>query len=182
MPRGFRLPSDYTDDVGQPSVLWRPLQLDYGKLSRGHGYYAAALLAPGQTAVTATAELASIAQDLTKRGQYRSSMRFTAFAVPFDEEIRGPLVSEAPGQRRDAHATNAERHNETVAELSQVDRVGDGQVLDEAHRAPAVEIRRRIFDPHVRERDARRRIERFGWRTNRQRIRDALCFNHQRAS
>jgi predicted permease len=61
-------------------------------LNRGnHGYYAAAVLAPGQSAATATAELHSIAQRLTNEGQYPEAMKFTAFAVGLDEEIRGEV-------------------------------------------------------------------------------------------
>jgi putative ABC transport system permease protein len=91
MPRGFRLPTDYTDDVTEPTELWRPAQIDETRMSRSHGYNAAALLAPGQTARTASEELAAIARQLTQRGEYRETMHFTAFARTVDEEIRGPL-------------------------------------------------------------------------------------------
>lgn len=91
MPPGFRLPTDFTDDVADPSQFWRPLQLDMKALSRGHGLYAAARLAPGQSAASATAELAAIARALTARGEYRPEMRFTAFALTLDDEIRGPM-------------------------------------------------------------------------------------------
>ena len=91
MPQGFRLPTDYTDDVTDPTEAWRPAQIDETTLSRSHGYNAAALLAPGQSARTASEELAAIARQLTQRGDYRETMHFTAFARTFDEEIRGPL-------------------------------------------------------------------------------------------
>ena len=57
--------------------------------ARNHGFYAAAMLAPGQTAATATEELRAIAPRLTEQGAYPAAMKFTAFAVPLDEEIRG---------------------------------------------------------------------------------------------
>jgi predicted permease len=88
MPKGFRLPTDFTADAAEPTQLWRPLRL--GKVNRGaHTFYAAAVLAPGQTAETATAELRAITQSLTERGEYDARMQFSAFAVGFDEEIRG---------------------------------------------------------------------------------------------
>ena len=89
MPDGFRLPTDFTEDAAEPSELWRPLQIDETQLSRSHGFYAAAILAPGQTAATATDELHAIATQLTREGAYPEAMKFTAFAVPLDEEIRG---------------------------------------------------------------------------------------------
>ena len=91
MPRGFRLPSDYTEEVSDPTELWRPAQIDEQTLSRAHGYHAAALLAPGATGQTATQELSSIAQQLTAQGFYPPTMQFTAFAVSLEDEIRGPL-------------------------------------------------------------------------------------------
>lgn len=89
MPEGFRLPTDFKDDAAEPTQLWRPQQIDEQNLSRNHGFFGAAVLAPGQTAATATAELASIAARLTEQGAYPPAMKFTAFAVPLDEEIRG---------------------------------------------------------------------------------------------
>ncbi len=90
MPEGFRLPTDFTAEAAEPTQLWRPIQWDPASLSRGnHGYFAAAVLAPGQTAATATAELGAIAARLTEQGAYPPAMQFTAFAVPLDEEIRG---------------------------------------------------------------------------------------------
>ena len=68
MPDGFRLPTDFTVDAAEPTQLWRPVQMDATNLIRGsHGFYAAAVLAPGQTAATATAELQSITRQLTSR-------------------------------------------------------------------------------------------------------------------
>ncbi|MEO8682174.1 MAG: ABC transporter permease [Vicinamibacterales bacterium] len=89
MPEGFRLPTDFTDDAAEPTQLWRPQQIDETQLSRSHGLFGAAILAPGQSAATATAELQSIAAQLTEKGAYPAAMKFTAFAVPLDEEIRG---------------------------------------------------------------------------------------------
>jgi predicted permease len=92
MPEGFRLPSDFTQDASEPTQLWRPLRTDPARLNRSnHGFYAAAVLAAGQTPETATAELQTITRRLTEQGAYPAPMQFTAFAVGIDEEIRGEL-------------------------------------------------------------------------------------------
>src|SRR5262245_15790742 len=89
MPDGFRLPTDFTVDAAEPSELWRAIQFDMARLERGsHGYYGAAVLAPGQTAATASDELRALTRRWTEQGLYPEAMRFTAFAVPVDEEIR----------------------------------------------------------------------------------------------
>jgi predicted permease len=92
MPKGFKLPTDFTADAAEPTQLWRPFQMNMQSLTRGnHGYYAAAVLAPGQTAATASEELRAITQRLTEQGDYPAAMQFSAFAVGLDEEIRGEL-------------------------------------------------------------------------------------------
>jgi predicted permease len=90
MPEGFRLPTDFTEDAAEPSELWRPLQMDMANLERGsHGYYGAAVLAPGATPATATEELRALTRRMTEQGLYPEPMRFSAFAVSVDDEIRG---------------------------------------------------------------------------------------------
>ena len=92
MPEGFRLPTDFTDEAAEPTQLWRPMQWDPANLQRGnHGFYAVATLASGQTAASATDELRAIAQRLTEQGAYPVQMKFSAFAVSLDEEIRGSV-------------------------------------------------------------------------------------------
>ncbi|HUE87578.1 MAG TPA: ABC transporter permease [Vicinamibacterales bacterium] len=92
MPEGFRLPTDFTVDAAEPTQLWRPLQIDPQNLARGsHGYYAAAVLAQGQSPASATSELQAIARQLTEQGLYHEAMQFSAFAVAFDDEIRGEV-------------------------------------------------------------------------------------------
>lgn len=91
MPEGFRLPTDFNEDAAEPTQLWRPVRWDMTQLSRNHGYYGVATLAPGQTASTATEELRAICTRLTEQGAYPPQMQFSAFAVPLDEEIRGGL-------------------------------------------------------------------------------------------
>ena len=92
MPEGFRLPTDFTADAAEPTALWRPLRVGPSNLNRtNHQFYAAAVLAPGQTPETATAELRAITQRLTEQGAYDRQMQFTAFAVGLDQEIRGEL-------------------------------------------------------------------------------------------
>ena len=89
MPEGFRLPTDFTEDAAEPTQLWRPMRWDMTQLSRNHGYYGVATLAPGQTAATVTEELKAICARLTEQGAYHPQMQFSAFAVPLDVEIRG---------------------------------------------------------------------------------------------
>jgi predicted permease len=92
MPEGFRLPTDFTADAAEPTALWRPLRVGPGNLTRtAHTFYAAAVLAPGQTPARATAELRGITEQLTRQGAYDREMQFTAFAVGLDDEIRGGL-------------------------------------------------------------------------------------------
>ena len=92
MPEGFRLPTDFTEDAAEPTELWRAIQFDMSALQRGsHGYYGAAVLAPGQTAQSATDELRSLTNRWTEEGLYPAPMQFSAFAVPLDQEIRGSV-------------------------------------------------------------------------------------------
>lgn len=92
MPPGFRLPTDFTEEAAEPSQLWRPLQIDEQHTSRGsHGFFAAAVLAPGQSASSATDELRAITRQMTAQGLYTEAIHFTAFAVSLDDEIRGTL-------------------------------------------------------------------------------------------
>jgi putative ABC transport system permease protein len=90
MPRGFRLPTDFTVDRAEPSQLWVPIRFDPAHLSHGnHGYYAAARLSPGATAERATAELHTVAAELTRQGVYPKEMEFSPFAVPIEKDVRG---------------------------------------------------------------------------------------------
>lgn len=90
MPRGFALPTDFTSNAAEPSQAWIPLQIDPAAVNHdSHTYYAAAKLARGATAARATAELKSVTARSTREGIYPVAMRFEAFAVPVDEEVRG---------------------------------------------------------------------------------------------
>jgi putative ABC transport system permease protein len=90
MPPEFQLPTDYGEDAAEPSQLWAPLAINVNEIERGsHGLYAAAQLAPGATAQSATSELRTLADSLTREGLYPPDMKFSAFAVPLDEEILG---------------------------------------------------------------------------------------------
>ncbi len=92
MPQGFRLPTDFTEEATEPTELWRALQLDEANAERGsHGYYGAAVLAPGQTVASASAELQSLTAAMTTQGLYPAEMRFSAFATGLDDEIRGGI-------------------------------------------------------------------------------------------
>jgi putative ABC transport system permease protein len=92
MPRGFRLPTDYTDDAAEPTELWMPLGIDPAQAQRGnHGLFGAGRLRPGATPAQATADLASITAALTAEGQYSPQSHFTAFAVGVEEEVLGSV-------------------------------------------------------------------------------------------
>jgi putative ABC transport system permease protein len=92
MPRGFRLPTDYGEDAADPTQIWLPLALDPKTVAQNrgnHGFYGAAVLRPGVTAASATAELDALAASWTRQGLYPPAMKFTAFAVGLDDEILG---------------------------------------------------------------------------------------------
>ena len=90
MPRGFALPTDFTVDAAEPSQAFVPVQIDPKDLSHGnHGYFGAAKLKRGATAKQASAELATVAANNTRDGRYPVEMKFTAFAVPVEQEIAG---------------------------------------------------------------------------------------------
>ncbi|HSK10914.1 MAG TPA: ABC transporter permease, partial [Vicinamibacterales bacterium] len=92
MPAGFQLPTDYGEDASEPTALWAPLAIDVEEIERGsHGLYAAALLAPGATPASATAELRALAANLTSEGLYPADMGFRAFAVSLEEEVLGEV-------------------------------------------------------------------------------------------
>jgi predicted permease len=89
-PRGFALPTDFTVDAAEPSQLYIPAQLDPASTDHGnHGYYGAAKLKTGATPERASAELKLVTSSLTEQGTYPKEMRFEAFAVSLEEEIRG---------------------------------------------------------------------------------------------
>ncbi len=92
MPRGFKLPTDFGEDAAEPTQLWLPLGMDLANSDRGsHGLYSAARLRPGATAQNATAELTALTSNMTREGLYPAEMRFSAFAVSLEDEIRGSV-------------------------------------------------------------------------------------------
>jgi len=92
MPEGFRLPTDFTEDAPDPTQIWRALQLDEANAERGaHGYYGAAVLAPGATVASASTELGALTATMTEQGLYPQAMRFSAFATSLDDEVRGAV-------------------------------------------------------------------------------------------
>ena len=92
MPAGFQLPTDFGEDAAEPSQLWVPLYLDPASKDRdSHGYYAAAVLAPGATAAQASAELRTIAAAWTRDGLYPPQQDFRTYAVPLEDDVRGAI-------------------------------------------------------------------------------------------
>ena len=94
MPRGFRLPTDFSEDAAEPTELWTPLWFNPAQTARdSHGFYAVARLNAGATVAQATADLAAITAGLTREGQYPVNDHFTAFALPVGDEIVGRVRS-----------------------------------------------------------------------------------------
>jgi len=92
MPPGFQLPTDFGEDAAEPTQLWVPLNINPATTDRGnHGFYAAAVLAPGATAAQASAELAAIGAAWMKQGLYPTAFDFRSFAVPIEEDVRGAI-------------------------------------------------------------------------------------------
>ena len=92
MPQGFRLPTDFTEEAAEPTELWRPLQIDEANAERGsHGYFGAAILAPGQTPARCVGRAAVAHRRDDAQGLYPAEMRFSAFATGLDDEIRGGI-------------------------------------------------------------------------------------------
>ena len=90
MPPGFQLPTDFTEDSAEPTVLWVPLYLDPATATHGdHGLYGAARLAPGATLRHLNDDLAAIARDFVRTGVYPAVMHFTAFGQSIDDDVLG---------------------------------------------------------------------------------------------
>lgn len=90
MPPGFQLPTDFTEDSAEPTVLWVPLYLDPATATHGdHGLYGAARLAPGATLQQLNDDLAAIARDFVRTGVYPAVMHFTAFGQSIDDDVLG---------------------------------------------------------------------------------------------
>jgi putative ABC transport system permease protein len=92
MPAGFKLPTDYGEDAADPTQAWGPLAIDpttIGQNRGNHGFFAAGVLKPGETAASASAELATLTANWTRDGLYPAAMKFSSFAVGFDTEITG---------------------------------------------------------------------------------------------
>jgi putative ABC transport system permease protein len=94
LPRGFRLPLDYT--TRGPTQLLVPLVLpaSTGVVPHGggsHSYYAVGRLRDGVTAAMANAELAAHVRRLSDDGVYPPGWDFRAFAVTAPDEIVGAI-------------------------------------------------------------------------------------------
>ena len=93
MPQGFRLPTDFTEDAAEPT---RAVAAAAARRGRTPSAATTATTAPrcwrrGRRRRSATAELQCDHQRLTAQGLYPAAMRFTAFAVGLDDEIRGGI-------------------------------------------------------------------------------------------
>ena len=89
MPKDFKLPTDFGEDFEEPSELWTPLVLDF-TIRGNHGYYAAASLADGVSAASASAEVAAIARQNTAQGLYPAAMHFDPFAISLTDQVLAP--------------------------------------------------------------------------------------------
>jgi putative ABC transport system permease protein len=90
MPPHFQLPTDFTEDSAEPTVLWVPYYLDPATANHGdHGLYGAARLVAGATLRQLNDDLASISTDFVRTGVYPAVMHFTAFGQPIDDDVLG---------------------------------------------------------------------------------------------
>lgn len=90
MPPRFQLPTDFSEDSAEPTVLWVPLYLDPATATHGnHGLYGAARLAPGASLRQLNDDLAAIARDFVRTGVYPAIMHFTAFGQSIDDDVLG---------------------------------------------------------------------------------------------
>src|SRR5262249_24799270 len=93
MPEGFKLPTDFGEDVAAPTEVWIPYRIDEAQALRdrgGHGNYAAARLKPGVSVAQVNSELAVLTARWSRSlHEYPPEMRFTAFAVSLKDEVVG---------------------------------------------------------------------------------------------
>ena len=91
MPRGFALPTDFTVDAAEPSQVWIPARIDPAEIvataTTATTRRRRSLAAPRPRGRPRSSK--ALAANLTRQGVYPAEMRFEAFAVPVDEEIRG---------------------------------------------------------------------------------------------
>ena len=90
MPPHFQLPTDFTEDSAEPTVLWVPMSIDPATADHGdHGLYGAARLAPSATLRQLNDDLAAIATDFVRTGVYPAAIHFTAFGQSIDDDVLG---------------------------------------------------------------------------------------------
>jgi putative ABC transport system permease protein len=90
MPPHFQLPTDFTEESAEPTVLWVPYYIDPATATHfDHGLYGAARLAPGATLRELNDDLASISTDFVRTGVYPAVDHFTAFGQPIDDDVLG---------------------------------------------------------------------------------------------
>ena len=93
MPHGFALPTDFGEDVAEPTEVWLPRQTDPELFTPGnssHGDFGAARLTPGSTVARLDEELRAVTQQFVTDGLVPKEMGLTAFAVSLPDEIVGP--------------------------------------------------------------------------------------------
>lgn len=96
LPADFRLPLDFATD--RPSRIFFPARLPAptGTLPQNggsHGAYVVGRLAPGATVEQADAELAALTARLNEEGVYPENWNFSAFAIPVEAQVAGPMRS-----------------------------------------------------------------------------------------
>jgi putative ABC transport system permease protein len=90
----FRLPTDFATDAAGATQLWLPLALDPVAALRTRGdrtLYGVARLRPGETASSASEDLAAMTAGWTRAGLYPSADRFSAFAIDLRDDVTGTL-------------------------------------------------------------------------------------------
>jgi putative ABC transport system permease protein len=90
MPPHFQLPTDFTEESAEPTVLWVPYYIDPATATHyDHGLNGAARLAPGATLRQLNDDLAATATDFVRTGVYPAVDHFTAFGQRIDDDVLG---------------------------------------------------------------------------------------------
>lgn len=93
MPLGFKLPTDYTDDVADPTRLYMPRGATAEErmtIDNSHGDNGALRLRPGATLAAVNSEMKTVIDQQTKAGQHDPTANFRTFAILAKDEIEGP--------------------------------------------------------------------------------------------
>lgn len=93
MPRGFRLPTDFTDDAADPTRVYVPRAATAEELvtiDDSHSDSGALRLRSGASLASVNSEMKTVVDLQTRAGQHNPAQNFRTFAVLTQDEIEGP--------------------------------------------------------------------------------------------